>query len=143
MVQKQSSVTTSQGIRKHTQAYMPNRLSNNVPLRRPHTNRSTTCPALLSCVSGVQFVAFIFWNRLILIPLNRIVSVVQVCLRFDIPTCSWTQPSTQRHLSVVEYCAYDMFVLASKHQEVLCSLPNFFPLQKRGQMLFGPSAYPG
>lgn len=59
-----------------------------------------------------------------------------------VPTCSWTQPPTQSHLSVVEYCANDMFVLASKHQAVLSSVPSGFPLQKRGQMFWGPSAYP-
>lgn len=69
--------------------------------------------------------------------------MMQVCLESKIPTCSWTQPSTQSHLSVVEYCAYDMFVLASKHQVVLCSLPILFPVQKRDQILLGPSAYPG
>lgn len=55
-------------------------------------------------------------------------------------TCSWMQPPTQRHLSVVLYCAYDMLLLASKHQAVLASLPIFRPLQNRDQMVPGPSA---
>ena len=55
-------------------------------------------------------------------------------------TCSWTQPSTQRHRSVVEYRAYDMLVAASKPQSVLSSLPSEFPLQNRGQMFWGPDA---
>jgi hypothetical protein len=49
-------------------------------------------------------------------------------------TCSWTQPSTHRHLSVTEYLAYDMFVLASKHHAVFSSVPIFLPLQNSGQM---------
>lgn len=54
--------------------------------------------------------------------------------------CSWTQPSSQRHRSVVEYRAYDMLVLASKHQAVLASLPSLLPLQKMLQMVCGPEA---
>jgi len=39
---------------------------------------------------------------------------------------------------MVEYRAYDMLVLASKHHDVLDSLPIFLPLQKRDQMACGP-----
>lgn len=58
-------------------------------------------------------------------------------------TCSWTQPSTHRHLSVTEYWAYDMFVVASKHHAVLCSVPIVLPLQKSGHIALGPLEYPG
>lgn len=53
-------------------------------------------------------------------------------------TCSCTQPSTQRHRSVVEYRAYDMLVLASKHQAELASVLILLPLQNSVQMVCGP-----
>lgn len=43
----------------------------------------------------------------------------------------------------MEYCAYDMFVAASKHHAVFSSVPMTFPPQKSGQMASGPLSYPG
>lgn len=92
---------------------------------------------------GRQLVAFPCGNCLILIPLSMIVSAVYLSERKQDPTCSWTQPSFHSHLSVVVYCAYDMFVLASKHHDELASVEIFLPLQKSGQIVCGPEAYPG
>lgn len=102
--------------------------------------------AKLSCARR-QLVALVLrWHPLAPIPLKQddgqsVRCMTRPFLRSDlaaVPTCSWTQPSTQRHLSVTEYRAYDMLVLASKHQAVFCSVPIFLPLQNRGQMAWGP-----
>lgn len=91
--------------------------------------------------SRVQLEALRSWDSFTLVPLSEQLGRIQasqLVQRIGAPTCSWTQPPTQRHLSVVEYLAYDMFVLASKHQAVFCSLPSLLPLQKMGQMVLGP-----
>ena len=126
-------------------------LSSRLLTALPMYNPPSPCHSLTTSLSRsrIQNIAFILrWNSLPLIPLPSNISIPSfhsILLSFPLSTlrkltCSCTHPPTQRQRSVVEYCAYDIFVLASKQWAVFFSVPILFPLQKRLQIACGPEA---